>query len=81
MFKAIKKNVFDQNTIIFDDSTNAASANSNIINTNNFGIKEIEIVENNIIDIILDNGKIPNIPDTSHFFKKMLENKNKEFKY
>ena len=76
-FKAIKKNVFDQNIIIFDDSTNVTSTNSNNTSTNNFGIKEIEILENNIIDIILDNGKIPNIPDTSHIFKRISENKNK----
>ena len=79
-FRAIKKNVFDQNTIIFNDSTKVNSTNSNSTSTNNFGIKEIEIVENNIIDIILDNEKFPIIPDTSDIFKKMLENKNKELK-
>ena len=74
LFRAIKKNVFDPNTIIFDDTVKANSTNNN---NNNFGIKEIEIVENNIIDIIQDNGKVPIMPDTSDIFKKVMENKNK----
>ena len=75
-FRAIKKNVFDPNTIIFDDTVKTTSSNSNSSNSN-FGIKEIEIVENNIIDIIQDNGKVPNIPDTTDIFKKVMENKQK----
>ena len=77
LFRAIKKNVFDPNTVIFDDSIKTNSTNSNCSNNNNFGIKEIEIVENNIIDIIQDNGKVPIMPDTSDIFKKVMENKNK----
>ena len=76
IFRAIKKNVFDPNTVIFDDSIKNTTSNSN--NGNNFGIKEIEIVENNIIDIIQDNGKFPNMPDTSDIFKKIMKlNKKK----
>ena len=80
IFRAIKKNVFDPNTVIFDDSVKntPANSNSNGTNGNNFGIKEIEIVENNIIDIIQDNGKVPNMPDTSDIFKKIIEIKQKK---
>jgi hypothetical protein len=77
LFRAIKKNVFDPNTSIFYDSTKTASSSINGNNGNNFGIKEIEIVENNIIDIIQDKGKVPIMPDTSDIFKKVMENKQK----
>ena len=77
LFRAIKKNVFDPNTAIFDDSTKSSSSSNNGTNGNNFGIKEIEIVENNIIDIIQDKGKVPTMPDTSDIFKKVMENKLK----
>ena len=75
IFRAIKKNVYDPNTVIFEDSNKSNSTNNN--NCNNFGNKEIEIVENNIIDIIQDNGKVPVMPDTSDIFKIVMENKKK----
>ena len=79
IFRAIKKNVFDPNAVIFDDSVkNTPVNNNNASNGNIFGFKEIEIVENNIIDIIQDNGKVPNMPDTSDIFKKIMEIKQKK---
>ena len=69
IFRAIKKNVFDPNTIIFEDSDKTSSTNSN---NNNLGI-----VEKNSIDIIQDNGRVPMMPDTTEIFKKAMENKKK----
>ena len=75
LFRAIKKNVYDSNTIIFEETPKSNSINSGSSNNNNLGIKEIEIVENNIVDIIQDNGKVPMIQNTSDIFKKVMENK------
>ena len=74
IFRAIKKNVYDPSTVIFEDSNHNNSTNNSI---NNFGNKEIEIVENNIIDIIQDNGKVPVMPDTSDIFKKIMKIREK----
>jgi hypothetical protein len=74
IFRAIKKNVFDPNTVIFEESEKPGSTNSN---NNNCRIKEIEIIENDIIGIIQDNGMVPKMPDTSDIFKKVMENKKK----
>ena len=74
LFRAIKKAVFDPNTVIFKEESNS----NNIKNDNendNFGIKEIEIVENIINDIIQDSGKVPKIPDTSSIFEKVMKMK------
>ena len=73
IFRAIKKAVYDPNTIIFEEeqSTNSSKNNKN----ENFGIKVIEIVESGINDIIQDNGKVPKLPDTSSIFKKVLQMK------
>ena len=76
IFRAIKKIVFDPNTTIFEDSIKSNTSN-NTTSNNNFGIKESEIVEKNIIDIIQDNGKVPIMPDTSDIFKKVMENQKK----
>ena len=74
LFRAIKKNVYDNNTVIFEEG-NTVDSNSE---SNNFGIKEIEIVESNIDDIIQNNGKVPKIRDTSDIFKKMIQIKEKK---
>ena len=34
-------------------------------------------MENNIIDIIQDNGKVPVMPDTSDIFKKIMKIREK----
>ena len=70
LFRAIKKNVYDANTNIFDETNK-----TNYANNNNLGIKEIEIVENDIIDIIQDNGKVPKIADTNDIYHKIMERK------
>jgi len=64
IFRAIKKAVYDPNTIIFEDEQTSDNSKKNN-ESDNFGIKEIEIVESGINDIIQDNGKVPKIPDTS----------------
>ena len=72
LFRAIKKAVYDPNTIIFKEDKN--SKNNNQID--NFGIKQIEIVESSINDIIQESGKIPKIPDTSSIFEKVMKMKD-----
>ena len=69
IFRAIKKAVFDPNTVIFKEESNSNTFKNNN-ESDNFGIKEIEIVENIINDIIQDSGKVPKIPDTSSIFEK-----------
>ena len=75
LFRAIKKNVFDNNTIIFEDGN---TAESNSESNNNYGIKGIELIESNIDNIIKDNEKVPKINDTSDIFKKIMEMKEKK---
>ena len=43
-------------------------------------IKEIEIVESGINDIIQDNGKAPKLPDTSSIFEKVMKMKKEKEK-
>ena len=79
IFRAIKKAVYDPNTIIFEDEqTSDNSKNNN--ESDNFGIKEIEIVESGINDIIQDNGKAPKLPDTSSIFEKVMKMKKEKEK-
>ena len=75
IFRAIKKAVYDPNTIIFEEEQSTNSKNNK---NENFGIKEIEIVESGINDIIQDNGKVPKWPDTSAIFEKVLQMKEEK---
>ena len=71
LFRAIKKAVYDPNIIIFKEDKNSKNKNQ----IDNFGIKQIEIVESSINDIIQESEKIPKIPDTSSIFEKVLKMK------
>ena len=77
LFRAIKKAVYDPNTMIFKEEQNTNSTKNNS-EDDNFGIKEIEIVKNDINDIIQDNGRVPKLPDTSSIFEKVMRVKEKK---
>ena len=77
IYRAIKKLVYDPNTIIFEEEQNSNTLKNNN-ESDNFGIKEIEIVESLINDIIQDTEKVPKIPDTSSIFEKVMKMKEEK---
>ena len=77
IYRAIKKLVYDPNTIIFEEEQNSNTLKNNN-ESDNFGIKEIEIVESLINDIIQDTEIVPKIPDTSSIFEKVMKMKEEK---